>query len=179
MNKFIVTNEEFEKLQKEFGQLCYFISWQLLKKNVKNNHTEDMQDISQNLQMSMLRAGVSYKRQCYIERSFELCKEYAKDEFLVKLLNELWYLWSNRKNKGKTKTKFSANQEELLDTILKKVVPSKQIPNPSDELEVDEKFINYCKSIMWNEQKSIGKKITRERSIRSSSVSLSEFSHLS
>ena len=42
---------------------------------------------------------------------------------------------------------------------------------------IDTKFSTYCKAIVWNGQKSLGKKITREKSVRNGVVSLSEFDH--
>ena len=44
---------------------------------------------------------------------------------------------------------------------------------------IDGKFTTYCKAITWNAQKSMGKKITREKGIRQAMVSLSEFDYLS
>jgi hypothetical protein len=43
---------------------------------------------------------------------------------------------------------------------------------------MDSKFATYCKAITWNAQKSLGKKITREKSIRTGMVSLSEYDYL-
>ena len=40
LSTFGVTNEEYEKLYEDFDALCHFASWQLLHKNVKNNHTD-------------------------------------------------------------------------------------------------------------------------------------------
>jgi len=51
-------------------------------------------------------------------------------------------------------------------------------PDRFAPLSIDSKFATYCKAIVWNGQKSMGKKITREKSIRSGMVSLSEFDYL-
>ena len=66
----------------------------------------------------------------------------------------------------------------LLDKIVKEIVPLGVRPSKKQKLKFDTKFTTYCKAIAWNTQKSMGKKITKEKSIRSGQVSLSEFSYL-
>jgi signal recognition particle subunit SEC65 len=172
---FAVTESEYQLLQKQFTDLCYFASWQLMRKNVKNNHTEDIEDIMQRLHMAIIRAGRYYKRQIYIEDCLEKAQEYAKDEFMKNVVDELVGLWKNRTKHGANKQKFGKHQEELLNYIVGRVVPAEFKPDPQRPLVFDKKFITYCKSITWNEQKSLGRKISRERAVRSGAVSLSEF----
>jgi hypothetical protein len=69
-------------------------------------------------------------------------------------------------------------QELMLDSIVRSVVPRRKRPNRKAPLKIDTKFSTYCKAIVWNGQKSMGKKITREKSIRSGQVSLSEYDYL-
>jgi hypothetical protein len=66
----------------------------------------------------------------------------------------------------------------LLQKIVLEIVPANERPDKNDNLKIDAKFSTYCKAIVWNGQKSMGKKITREKSIRSGQVSLSEFDYL-
>ena len=65
---FRISDEEYLELEKEFGKLTKYASWQLLRKNTKNNHTDEFDDINQELLISLLRAGSYYKRQVYIEK---------------------------------------------------------------------------------------------------------------
>jgi len=175
---FPITDEEYNTLEKEFGQLTKYAAWQLLKKNAKNNHTDDFDDINQELLMSIIRAGSYYKRQIYIEQCFVAAKRHAKDDFLVFVLRELENLWHNRTRHGANRQKFGAFQEKLLDRIVKQVVPKEQQPTKKQPLKIDSKFATYCKAITWNAQKSMGRKITREKCIRTGQVSLSDYEYL-
>jgi hypothetical protein len=186
IDPFIVTNSEFELLHKQFSDLAYFASWQLMRKNVKNNHTEDIEDIMQQLLMSIIRAGRYYKRQVYIEACLavvEIClgvdAEHGEgDKFLQNVVEELKELWLNKTKHGANKQKFGPHQEQLLDQIVLKCVPIELRPDPKAPLRMDKKFHTYCKAIAWNQQKSMGRKISRERAVRSGQVSLSEFDYL-
>jgi len=126
IHEFPITEKEFLELDRKFSKLCWHAAHELKKKNSNNNYIDDAEDIKQELQMSMLRAGSYYKRQIYIE----------------------------------------------------KFVPKEEKPDKEAALKIDSKFATYCKAIVWNGQKSMGKKITREKSIRSGMVSLSEFDYL-
>ncbi len=177
IDPFAVTNEEYQQLQKQFGDLCYFAAWQLMRKNIKNNHTEDIEDIMQQLHMAIIRAGRYYKRQIYIETCLEKAEEHASDRFLKRVVKELKDLWANRTKHGANKQKFGDHQESLLNYIVSKCVPENQRPSSYADLRIDKKFTTYCKAIAWNAQKSLGRKISRERSVRSGQVSLSEFDY--
>jgi hypothetical protein len=176
---FILTSEEYAELCKKFQDLCRFAAWQLIRKNVRNNHTDEMEDIEQDLLIAVIRAGVYYKRQVYIEDCLSIAKHYAADSFLKEVVDELIHLWKNRTKHGANKQKFGEPQEKLLDRIVREIVPTKKRPDKKRSLIMDAKFTTYCKQIVWNQQKSLGRKITRERSIRNGLVSLSEFSYLS
>lgn len=179
IHDFPVTNEEYLELDERFGKLVWHASHELKKKNSRNNYTDDPEDIKQELQMSMLRAGSYYKRQIYIEKCFSVVLKYAKDKFLLAIGAELLRLWRDRTKHGANRQKFGFYQEDLLYKIVKEIVPKNERPNKNENLKIDSKFATYCKAIVWNGQKSMGKKITREKSIRSGQVSLSEFGHLS
>lgn len=173
-----VTPEEYNKLDKAFGQLCYYAAWQLSRKNTKNNHQNDLEDFYQELVFSLLRAGAYTKRQVYIEASLAACAAHVKDEFCQKILDGLQELWNNRTRHGANRQKFGPRQEKMLDRLLQKVVPAEERPSKDRPLDIDAKFARYCKQIVWNQQRSMGKKITREKPLRVGMVSLSEFSYL-
>lgn len=177
-DSFPISNEEYMDLEKAFGQLTKYASWQLLRKNAKNNHTDDFEDINQELTMSLIRAGSYYKRQVYIERCFDVAKKHVKDIFISQLVEGLENLWRNRTRHGANRQKFGSFQEDLLYRIVKKFVPPREKPKKDMPLKIDTKFSTYCKAIAWNAQKSLGRKITKEKSIRSGIASLSDFDYL-
>lgn len=175
---FPITDEEYAELNNSYGSLCKYASWQLIRKNAKNNHTDDFDDINQELIMSLIRAGSYYKRQIYIEQCFEVAKKHVKDIFISKLLEGLENLWRNRTRHGANRQKYGYHQEELLYRIVKKFVPSRERPKKDAPLKIDGKFSTYAKAIAWNAQKSLDRKITKEKSIRSGIASLSDFDYL-
>ena len=173
-----IGDEEYKELENKFGRLTWHAAHELKKKNTRNNYTDDAEDIRQELQMSMLRAGSYYKRQIYIENSFLAIKNHVKDNFLLSVVAELEKLWNNRTRHGANRQKFGPHQEKVLQTILMKMVPDSGRPDIRAPLRIDAKFVTYCKAIVWNGQKSMGKKITREKVLRTGLVSLSEFDYL-
>lgn len=175
---FQITNQEYLELDTKFGQLCHYAAWQLLKKNAKNNHTDELEDIAQDLRMAVIRAGVYYKRQVYIEECFDSVKHHVSDKFVKKLIDELEELWTNRTRHGANRRKFGLHQERILEHIVSRYVPADARPDKSAPLRMDAKFATYCKAITWNCQKSMGKKITREKTWRTGLASLSEYEHL-
>lgn len=177
-NSFPVTEEEYLLLDSKFGELCEYQAWQLIKKNTRNNHTDNQEDIAQDMRIALLRAASYYKRQCYIESCFQLCKKYAKDEVIKSILKQLGNLWKNKTRHGANKQKFGPHQEKMLDKLVRSLVPIKERPDKKAPLRMDSKFTTYCKAITWNAQKSLGKRITREKSIRTGMVSLSEYDYL-
>lgn len=176
---FPITNEEFEQLSTSFTKLCYHAAHQLQRKNSRNNYTDDFDDISQELHLSMIRAGSYFKRQVYIESCLELATKYSKkDKFISRIVQNLNDLWNNRTRHGANRQKFGPHQEAILERIVKSVVPRELRPDPSASLKIDGKFARYCKAIVWNGQKNMGKKITKEKTIRAGQVSLSEYDYL-
>jgi hypothetical protein len=178
-DEFPISDDEYGELDKTFGDLCRFAAWQLLKKNANNNHTDDFEDVNQELLMSLVRAGSYYKRQVYIENCFRAAREYARDGFVNEMLMELERLWANRTRHGANRQKYGPYQERLLERIVQMTVPQDFRPDKAAPLKIDAKFTTYCKTITWNAQKSMGRRITREKVIRSGQVSLSEFDYLS
>lgn len=173
-----ISEEEYQQLDKEFGRLCWKAAHLLKKKNSQNNLTDDPEDIKQDLIISMMRAGSYTKRQVYIEKCLALAKKHAEDELIQKIVKELGELWDNRTRHGANRQKFGKFQEWLLYKIVRQVVPREEWPSKREKLKIDSKFATYCKSIVWNTEKSMGKKITREKAIRNGLVSLSEFDYL-
>lgn len=173
-----IGDEEYRELENKFGRLTWHAAHELKKKNTRNNYMDDAEDIRQELQMSMLRAGSYYKRQIYIENSFLAVKKHVKDKFVFLIVSELEKLWNNRTRHGANRQKFGPHQEKILQTILVKTVPENARPDSQAPLKIDSKFVTYCKAIVWNGQKSMGKKITREKVLRTGLVSLSEFDYL-
>jgi hypothetical protein len=178
VNNFPITEDEYIELDSQFGQLCHYAAWQLLKKNTKNNHTDEIEDIAQELRLSLITAGSYYKRQLFIEASLKIAEDFITDQFSLCVLQELNRLWSNRTRHGANKQKFGLLQESLLESLINKFVPEDKRPNKHKILKIDSKFATYCKAIAWNAQKSMGKRITKEKSWRSGLVSLSEFDFL-
>ena len=169
-----ITDEEYIALDKKFGLLVEYQGWQLYNKNSRNNHTDEQADISQDIRIALMKAGSYYKRQVYIEKCLDLCFKYVHDDFLRQIVRVLNNLWKNKTRHGANKQKFGPYQEKLLSKIVRKSVPLAERPLRNAQLKIDAKFSTYCKSITWNQVKAMGKKITREKSIRSGCVSLSE-----
>lgn len=115
----------------------------------------------------------------YIEASLRAAKRYARDRFMRNLVGELTTLWKQRTKHGANRQRFGEPQERLLNAIIASIVPAAKRPDKARPLVIDKKFATYCKQITWNQQKSLGRKITRERAVRSGLVSLSEYDFMS
>ncbi len=177
-NNYPITESEYLILDDELGNLCHYASWQLKKKNSKNNTTNDPEDDVQELRISLLRAGSYYKRQTYIESCFEALNKHVDDKLIKILVKQLEQLWTDRRHHGANRQKFGEFQEVILDKLIARHVPKDVRPSKTQHLDVCAKFIRYAKQIMWNEQKRLGKQITKEKSWRTGLVSLSEFDYL-
>jgi len=177
-HNFRLTDEEYAELYVKFNNLSKFASWELIRRNIRNNYTEELEDIEQDLMLSIIRAGVYYKRQTYIQSCLKLARRYANNDFTRGLIRTLRNLWKNRKRHGAHRQRFGELQEEILECLVQNIVPAEELPDKGKRLIVDDEFSNYLKSICWNQQKNIGKKITKERAIRSGMASISEHSFL-
>jgi hypothetical protein len=176
---FPVTTDEFDVLNEKYGRLCHKISWDLIKRNGKNNHTDEQEDINQEILISLMQAVSYYKRQTYIQKCLELCQKYARGrKFLFIMVRELQSLWKNKKRHGAGKQKFGVYQEELLEKLVRFLVPKRERPAKNAPLEINSDFGPYCKSIAWNRQRSLGKKISREKPLRMGLTSISEYPYL-
>jgi hypothetical protein len=178
VNTFPISSDEYDVLNDKFGNLCHYAAWQLRKKNSKNSLTNDLEDDVQDLRIALMRAGSYYKRQTYIEECFAALDKYVKDKFIKIMVKELKQLWKDRRRHGANRQKFGEFQELILDKLVRKHVPKDFRPAKDKPLQIDSKFATYCKQIIWNAQKSLGKKITREKSWRTGLVSLSEYDYL-
>lgn len=177
-NQWRVTEAEYQILEDKFGKYCHYIAWQLKRNNSKNNTTDDQEDIVQRLRIAMMRAASYYKRQTYIENAFTVLDKKVDDPFSKMMLKELKNLWKNRTRHGANRQKFGYYQEKLLAKLLKAYVEKKDRPDINAFLKLDAKFATYCKQIIWNEKRAMGKKITKEKTLRGSAVSLSDCNYL-
>ncbi len=175
---FVICAEEYIELEKKFGKLCHYSGWQLLKRNTRNNHALEETDIAQELFIALIDAGYYHKRQTYIEKCLDLCMKYTKDKMSFMLVESLCDLWKNKTRHGAGKQTFGQHQEQLLEQLVLKVVPKSKRPCSKAYLVMDNKFINYCKRIIWNKNKAIGKKITREKGLRCGAIDISEHEYL-
>lgn len=178
VNSFPITSEEYEELDDKFGELCHYQAWQLIKMNMKNNCTDDQEDIVQDLRIAMIKAASYFKRQTYIESCFSVLSECVNDKFVFQIITELIELWDARTRHGANRQKFGGYQEQILEQLVQKHVPKNIRPNKCKPLQITPKFRTYCKQITWNELKLKGKKITREKFWRTGMASLSEFEYL-
>jgi hypothetical protein len=176
---FPVNDSEYIKLEKKFGQLAYYASWQLIRKNSCNNHQFELEDVSQELMVAVLRAASYYKRQVFIDSSLTALQQAQMDKTSRLILRELIDLWNNRTRHGASRQKFGDYQEFILDLFLKKFLNEDEIPDKKRELQMETKFLTYCKQILWNASKHLGRKISREKPLRSGQVSLSDHDYLS
>jgi hypothetical protein len=127
---FKINADEFRELEEKFGQLCLYASWQLISNNSRNNHQLDVEDIKQELLMAVIRSGSYYKRQTYIESSFETLERHIPEEGIFKkLFDSLKDLWKNKTHHGAYRRKFGDPQEEILEKLVKKFVPSNERPD--------------------------------------------------
>lgn len=175
---FPVSNSEYIQLEKKFGQLCYYASWQLIRKNSANNHQFEIEDVSQELMVAVLRAASYYKRQVYIDSSLQTLENAKLDRFTRLILKELIHLWKNRTRHGASRQKFGDHQEAILKQMCQVLLPPEEVPSPERELSMEAKFLTYCKQILWNATKHLGRKISREKPLRSGQVSLSDHDYL-
>lgn len=173
-----ISNEEYEELDVKFGKLTFFACGQLKRNNSKGAKVYDTDDDAQEVRIAMLRAGSYYKRQTYIESCFAAMDGRVEDKFTRSLVRELRRLWDDRRKHGVGRQRFGPHQEAILERLVCKCVPRAERPDKGRRLSLDEKFVTYCKQIMWNSQKSLAKQISKERSIRSGMVSLSNFDYL-
>lgn len=178
VNNYPITGDEYDLLMKKFEKYCFYIAWQLKKNNSKNNSTDDLEDITQQLKIAVIKAASYYKRQTYIENCFAVLNTCLEDKFLKKILGRLKRLWLDRTRHGANRQKFGDHQEMILEKLLLTNTKLDQRPDRHRSLIIDKKFHRYCKQICWNEQRAMGKKITREKSLRVGLTSLSEFDYL-
>lgn len=174
---FPVTSDEYAELEKELGRLCYKAAWVLKERNYNNNFYDDTEDIVQQFRIDMMRAASYYKRQTYIESCLAALEEHVEDKFIKHVIDVLWSLWKDRKRHGAYRQKFGPYQEAILERLVRKHVPKEYRPDRDAMLVVSDDFRVYCKHVIWNSQRSMGKKITRDKSWRSGLVSLSEFDY--
>lgn len=152
--QYSVTTSEWSELEKKLGNLCRTITWQLLRQN-KMACIENFDEWNPEVQMALVRAACYYKRQCYLQAAIEHVDsvideltDYDKSE-----ASDLLRQWTSKPKNGQPR--FSREHELRLDALISKTA------GPSRErLVLDSDFVPYAKRIMWNAQKTIGKKLT-------------------
>jgi len=97
----------------------------------------------------------------------------------LKKLNTIYNLWLNRTKHGANRQLFGIPEEKILEKLVNLTTVKKSKPQKNAGLIMDSKFDTYAKQILWNAQRSLGKKISKERPIRTGQVSLSDFDYLS
>ena len=178
LEAFRVTNEEYNVLNDKFGKLAHYAAWQLIKKNSKSNHTDDPDDVAQELRLAMIRAASYFKRQVYLEDCMKAIHKYVDGTPALAQLNKLEDSWENRTKHGANKQRFGPREEAVLESMLDKYVPTDERPDKRKTLEINNKFTTYCKSVVWNKSRSHGKGYSKDKRIRMGTVSLSEFDYL-
>lgn len=165
---FPITNEEFLRLEKQFDNLLHFAGWKLLRGNEGGLHTEQEEDVYQELRIAMLKAASYYKRQTWVEA----CLESLPDSPAKQRLTDRW----NGRAHHKRGASFGEHEEQELKRLIERM-PER--PDCDTPLVIDAQFRTYAKSIIWNHEKQMGKRIGKEKPLRAGCVSLSENQHLS
>ena len=178
VSKFPISDEEYHELHQKFDKLCCFAVWQLKKRNQTYDVLSDVDDDIQELRIALLRAASYYKRQSFIEDCFRALSAARLPGPVREVVDELWGVWESRRLHGSERKKFAAYQEEMLWQAVERHVKSAARPSASRPLRVDRRFHTYCKQIVWNAQKTIGKKLTRDKSRRRGESSLTEHEYL-
>jgi hypothetical protein len=176
--RFEITTEDYKLLEKKFDSLCKFVAWRLKQSNARNNCTDDLDDFIQEMRLAVLYAGAYYKRQTYIEECLILLKKHLDDNFLKLILEELVSRWRSRSKSGDERKRFDVYHEEILENLVKENIPDKIRPSRQRPLIIDQRFPIYCKNIIWNKKKAVGRKITKERAIRGAMVSLGQYEYI-
>lgn len=174
---FPISDQEYHQLESEFGNLCHFQAWRLIRWNSFSNLADDPDDFIQDLKISMLQAGSYYKRQVFMESCFQALARviYSLDRQAREELLLLRGLWKDRRRHGARKQKFGPQHERSLQDLVDKYLPPEARPRRDKPLVIDKDVRIYIRSCTWNQQRSMGKKIKKESAIRVGQVSLSEF----
>ncbi len=178
LSPFKLTDDEWKQIYNRFWKLGRHQARSLLNGNLKGSHTEDQEDIEQEMFQSMITAAMYHKRQCFIDYCFKSIRKHVKDENVLTKAKELENIWNKKTVKGMVRKKFGINQEKTLYKLVNQHIPQEVRPSPTDPFTFDQNFDKYCKNITWNRIKNIGRKITKERSLRSGMASLSSFNYL-
>jgi len=178
-----ITQKEYEELDKQFGKLCHYAAWQIVRFNFpKIKYEQEFPNVDQEIVISVIRAASYYKRQIFLNKAFEFLNSIQLTRQERVKVTALQILWDGRKEKG-NKNKFDKNEEEALVEVIKTnqnkaSEKGEAAPTQSAPLQLNKEFTIYCKSIIWNTYKSIGKGITKSRKDRKHEVSLSEYDFL-
>ena len=178
ISNFGVTNEEYEKIDELYGDLFHFMSHQLIRGNTKNNHTDEEEDIVQEVRWAAVKAAAYFKRQVYIEKCMKVVRQYIKNKEDLNKLDELETAWLQRTSHGAGKSRYSQPQEEQLDALVHLYIPEEDRPKKDKLLDFNSRFATYVKSVTWNKIRNLGKSYTKMKSLRVGQISLSEYDYL-
>lgn len=172
LQTYSISDEEYDELLDQFDKLIYFIAWKHIKTNRHNNLTDELEDVIQELRIALVQSAGYYKRQCYILNCFDALKTCKEP-----IIEELRYKWDNRIKHGARKRLFGQPEEQILNNIINYFLPEGSRPQ-IEKIKINTKYKTYCKSILWNAVKALGRKITKEQPIRQGITSLSEFEYI-
>lgn len=178
---FKLTDDEWQQIHKNFWKLCRHQAKSLLNMNTKGSHTDDQDDIEQEMYQSMIIAAMYHKRQCFIDSCFNALANNVKDKGLLEIISKLESLWrpeASDELQATPRRRFGEHQEKTLYRLVNSCLPSALRPSPNTPFKFNEKFERYCKANTWNRIKTLGRKITKERTLRSGMASLSSFNYL-
>lgn len=178
LKRFSLSNDEWMQLHKQFHKLSCFQARSLVDRNNMGSHTDDYEDIEQEMRQHVVIAAMYHKRQCFIDDSFKVLKGYVKNKKDTREFLQLEMLWVKKRTEDGVKQKFGREQEARLQKMIDELVPEGERPDPSNPLRFTEQFITYCKQITWNRIRTLGRNISKQKPIRSGLVSISSYNYL-
>lgn len=158
--EYSIGSEEWELLEKRLGNLCRKITWQLLRQNHIAN-SDNFEIWNTEIQMALVRAACYYKRQCYLKKALsalESIKGRMNEQDRIEA-EALLSRWRSRPKNGEPR--FSREHEKRLAKLLAKSA-AESAPK-KESLVFDREFEPYAKRIIWNAQKTLGRKMSKQK----------------
>ena len=166
-SSFCITSTEYIQIKDKIGDLPWTIGWQFLRQSPPNAHTEEIEDLSQDVWLSICGAVHCIKRQKYVKEAFKLIEKFNPNNKEKQRLEDRW---NHRAGTGKKS--FHIEEELELRNLVNQTIPKEIRPDPYLELKINDKILPYLKSAMYNKSKrKIGTNI-KERPLRKSSISI-------
>lgn len=159
-DRFSLKEEEYFLLEGAFVKLCHKAAWQAKR----SYDTLIFEDVDQDIQIAMFRAGKQYKKKMFFQRSFEFLDQMGlKNSHLI-----------NAIRKSVLNSRGPKEEEELISSLIDFYNGMPGVPKTDDPLILDEHSSSYIKTCIWNQQKCILKDQAKECANRKGEVSLSE-----